>query len=375
MIESSESNVGAGPVLRVSWREPLLGALGYFTFNDYELTDRTRFQVNVANQNLLVHGADVQLPGVAGTDLGINRYYNSRGDTTTRRAGAPGIGWHLDVGQDVRFSMTGGMRHGYFEGPSGYQVVFPFNASTGLFEQPAGLNASVVHNAPGTNTHDYTVTFHDSGLKYHFAGREALTSIEDTSGNRITMHYTGTRVTSITDTKGGVTTLAYGSNNRVATITDPFGRTATYGYDSLQNLTSVTDQAGATTTYSYDADHNLTAITDPNGNTTRFAYSTDDHLRTISWADSTPANPVTTTYAEPWGWHRGSGTRTVAGHLGPVGARVRRQGADREVLPPVLRGGPELRVRGVQLGHVLHPERWRDGDPGLRRVQRAIHHR
>lgn len=63
---SSVGEVANRPYLSVSWRDSLLGNLGYYTMNTTSLTDRSQMSVNVANGNLLLSNADVQLAGSPG---------------------------------------------------------------------------------------------------------------------------------------------------------------------------------------------------------------------------------------------------------------------------------------------------------------------
>lgn len=298
LLTSSEEGVNE-PYLLVSWREPLLGNLGYYTLNSTQLTDRTQAHVNVANRNVMIQAVDVQLPGVASMGLDIARYYNSREDAINPgRAGMPGTGWTTNVGSDIRFSVSGYDQSGYFEGPSGYRITFPYNQSTQEYEKPAGLNATVTNNNTDPSVFDYTVEMHDTGMKYHFVDGPPVSSIEDQSGNEITMNYaSGEQLNSITDTHGEDTTFAYNNDGFVTSITDPDNRKVTYTYTG-RDLTSATDQAGETTTYAYDSEHNMTSLTDPRGGITQFAYNSDDRLATIEWADSTSANPAVTTYTD-----------------------------------------------------------------------------
>lgn len=294
---SSEGLSTNRPYLFVSWREPLLGNLGYYTLNTEQLTDRTQMHVNVATGNLMIQAADVQVPGVADMGLSIGRWYNSREDTT--HAGIPGSGWALDTGSDIRFSVPGAGQSGFFEGPSGYRIIFPANsAADGGFDKPVGLNATATALSSGPS--DYKVEMHATGMSYYFMNGPALDYVEDKRGNRISLTYgAGERVSSITDTKGGVTTFTYGSNNRVATITDPFNRVASYTYNGL-TLASTTDFAGKSTQYTYDNNQNLSSLTDPRGNTTSFTYDSADRLTRIDWADGGH-----TTYTHPSGGNVG----------------------------------------------------------------------
>jgi RHS repeat-associated protein len=294
LLDTTEvADAAKRPYLRVSWRDSLLGNLGYYTMNTATLTDRAQMSVNVANGNLHLSNTDVSLPGVAGTGLNVSRYYNSREDAITpARAGQTGTGWTLDVGPDVRLSINGYDNAAYFEGPTGYRVVFPYDRVAQEWSKPAGLNATL---EKPTNDDDYVLTMVETGMRYHFNDGPALDVIEDQRGNTITMGYTGSRLTSITDTLSGTTTLAHNADGFVTSITDPDGRKVSYTYAG-RNLATVTDQTGATTSYAYDANANLTSITDPNGGTTRYVYNADDELVSVTWADSTTASPKVTTY-------------------------------------------------------------------------------
>lgn len=296
VIDSSNAaDAAVRPHLVVSWRDSLLGQLGYYTMDTQELTDRSQMSVNVANGNLLVQHVDVALSGNAGLGLNVGRYYNSREDTINpKRAGQTGAGWTLDVGSDVRLSMTSGADgSAYFEGPSGYRVVFK-KIGTNKWERPPGLNAELLK---AFNGHDYTVHMVDTGMYYHFDGGAALDMIEDQRGNKITMNYAsnGETLQSITDTRGGRTTFGYNASGLVSTIADPFGRTTTFAY-SGDSLVSSTDSTGKVTRYQYDANRNMSAFIDPRGGTTRYGYNAEDELTSITWADSTSTSPKVTTY-------------------------------------------------------------------------------
>lgn len=291
-LDTSEySDPARRPQLVVSWRESMLGSLGYYTMNSQQLTDRTQMSVNVSNGNLFVQGADMSLAGVAGMGLSVNRFYNSREDAVNpARAGQTGTGWTMDVGTDVRLSVNGYDEEAFFEGPSGYRITFPYDRVDQEYGKPVGLNAELTEDGG-----DYTVHLVDSGMKYHFNDGAELDVIEDQRGNTITMNYSSGRLSSITDTLGASTTFAHNGDGFVTSITDPDGRSVTYGYTG-RDLTSVTDQAGAITRYYYNADHNLTSITDPRGGVTRYVYNADDELTSVRWADSTTASPKVTTY-------------------------------------------------------------------------------
>ena len=275
------------PYLKVTWRQKDLGVQPWYTLNSDQLTDRLRQQVNVANGNLVLEGADVNLPGVAGMNMTVGRYYNSRDDGTD----VFGQGWSSTIGQSIRLVVESVDKSAVFEGPSGFKVNFTYDAATGTWKAPAGLNATLTKSGS-----TYTLRMNDSGLRYTFTDGSALDEVEDKNGNTITYGYTSGRVTSITDSHGDKTTVDWNAAGYISTITDPRGRTATYGYSGF-NLTSSTDQDGKTTSYGYDSANNLTSVTDPRGKVTAYTYDATDRLATITWADSTTAKPAVTRYA------------------------------------------------------------------------------
>lgn len=191
----------------------------------------------------------------------------------------------------MRLSVNGFDNAAYFEGPTGYRMIFPYDHVAGKYAKPVGLNATL----DKTPTGDYVVTMVETGMRYHFNDDATLDVIEDQRGNTISMGYTGDRLTSITDTLGGVTTLTHNTDGFITSITDPDARKITYAYTG-RNLTRVTDQTGAITRYGYDANANVISVTDPRGGITRYGYNSADELVTITWADSTTASPKVTTY-------------------------------------------------------------------------------
>ncbi|ANS79605.1 putative large secreted protein [Serinicoccus hydrothermalis] len=166
-LDTSEfSDPARRPQLVVSWRESMLGSLGYYTMSTQQLTDRTQMSVNLSNGNLFVQGADVSLAGVAGMGLSVNRFYNSREDAVNpARAGQTGTGWTLDVGSDIRLSVNGYDEEAFFEGPSGYRITFPYNRADQEYGKPVGLNAELTRSG-----NDYTVHLVDSVNRPGFGG-------------------------------------------------------------------------------------------------------------------------------------------------------------------------------------------------------------
>jgi RHS repeat-associated protein len=100
-----------------------------------------------------------------------------------------------------------------------------------------------------------------SGTSYTISAGGALQSIQDRSGNGLTITANG-----ITSTTGLNVPFVRDSSNRITQITDPQGNIYSYGYDEDGNLATVTYPNTTQTTYTYDANHLYTSGTDARGN-------------------------------------------------------------------------------------------------------------
>jgi RHS repeat-associated protein len=108
-----------------------------------------------------------------------------------------------------------------------------------------------------------------AGTSYTISAAGALQSIQDHSGNGLTITPNG-----ITSTSGLSVPFVRDSANRITQITDPQGNTYQYGYDAEGNLATVTypttpqsttcpsTPTPNTSTYTYDANHRYTGGTD-----------------------------------------------------------------------------------------------------------------
>lgn len=175
-------------------------------------------------------------------------------------------------------------------------LVFTAGAN-GSFAAPAGLDATMVHDASAGT---YTMTMDRTQVSYVFSasslglqeikGRNpgaevdysggyvaddrgrSVNGVQSTSGSTQTMTWTDSGLgrtwvetgpaggivdTSITDANGARTTEAFDSNGQLTSITTPTGREIAIGYDNnnrVASITQVTDTAngtGPTTTLSY----------------------------------------------------------------------------------------------------------------------------
>ncbi|GAB7051442.1 RHS repeat-associated core domain-containing protein [Catenuloplanes indicus] len=237
-----------------------------FSFQDHDLADRLQLRVNVANGNLLLKNTDLKIHGT-GTDLIVDRYYNSRSTATSTL----GKGWVLGTGQDVKltFSKTDHATADVtLHAPTGFTARF-INSASNSWRTPSSLDAKLTRN---TGTGEFRLKFDKSEGSFSFADSTGrLLRSVDKNDNTITFGYdTAGNVTTMTDTQDRVVTLAY-ANGRLVTVTDPSGRRTSYGYDSAQNLQTVTDAAGGITRFDYTGDR-LTRITTPGGRVTDLGY-------------------------------------------------------------------------------------------------------
>jgi RHS repeat-associated protein len=144
--------------------------------------------------------------------------------------------------------------------PSSYQMQFR-NGSSWIFSLPDGSKGS--------------------------ARKIFLTSVVDSAGNAVTLHYDSSlRITNITDAIGQSTVLSYTNATfpyAITSVSDPFGRTAYFQYNSGGLLSQITDVLGLNSQYTYGAADFITALTTPYG-TTSFSTGTADFG---SWLQAT----------------------------------------------------------------------------------------
>lgn len=264
--------------------DPLIvsGERGFFTYRDWQLSDRLKLRVNAASGDLLAEMSDLSVPGVV-ADTTLGRTYNSLAlaPGSGSSSGAAGPGWQASVGADVRVAQRrDGSATVYL--PSGYAALFAVNGSGG-FTGPAGIKATL--SRPNGN---WRYTDHRSGAVWDFDSSGRLTTMKDRSSNATTVRRDGSgNVSSVDGSRGGPDPAAGISarrilvNDAIAPSTGALrnykqlpnpgsplaARTVTFGYTG-SDLTAVTDGGGKTTTFGYDTSHRLTSITTPaDGNT------------------------------------------------------------------------------------------------------------
>jgi len=113
-----------------------------------------------------------------------------------------------------------------------------------------------------------------NGTSYTISASGALQSIQDRSGNGITITAKG-----ITSTTGLNVPFVRDAQNRITQITDPQGNVYLYGYDDNGNLSTVTyPNTAQASTYTYDTNHLYLTGTDARTNplpVTAYYTSTD----------------------------------------------------------------------------------------------------
>lgn len=270
------------PDIRVYW-EPRMGSYPGGYYDTQQLTDRTTAGVNVATGGFMLESQDVHLPGVAGLDLGLERYYNnqSNGDEDSL-----GYNWTMSMGADTFLVIPSDDENviDYFDG-TGDSEMFYMDPVSGQWISPPGSDVSVSLNG-AYSTYDassISLFFRHSGITETFemtadASNKPgyLESVKDRFGNTISYSYNwsaGGQLSSIQDTYGDTTTVTWGTNGFIHTITDPAGRTYTYNQNSSGQLVSYVDPDGNTTSYSYDPSYGqLDRILTGAGNVTTVSY-------------------------------------------------------------------------------------------------------
>lgn len=297
-VSTGSSDQNKWPKLDVTYTEPVVpaaesaGDREFFTYVTEQLTDRLTAKVNVGNGNLLVSAGDLSVPGIAGLDLNLTRYYNSSMDTSTSGGDLSklGPGWSHNLGASVRLEFPNAdTNRVLFYGPSGYRVRFE--------KSGAGTGANYIRYAPGLAA---TMRFDDASQRYKLTWRNKqeylfktngqLDAIRDKQGNQLTMSYNTTgalagTLAEVDDTRGRSAFFTYDANNMLSkveirangstliryaydyyTATSPVRLKSTwvdYVAPSLLPTSGDSVNIGAKTTYDYDTNGRLKSIEDP----------------------------------------------------------------------------------------------------------------
>ncbi|MGI8984753.1 MAG: RHS repeat domain-containing protein [Acidimicrobiales bacterium] len=271
------------------------GAMGYYSFDSYGLTDTLSAQVNVGTGNLMISGADASVATVGGAK-GIGRTYNTASLNPGYAAPASpvlGPGWRFSESPD----------HGLVANANGSVTYVTTSGATPTFTgsplvAPAGFDAALVREVDGT----FTMTFPASADVLRFRADGLLTSETDRNGNVLAVNYPagGGHPTTITGNAGVASartlTVDYGGPaGKIASLTrtaDGVTASVGYAYDAAGRLETVTDSEGGLTTFVYDAANRITMITDAADHVTRFGYDAAGRVATVT-REVSGANAVT----------------------------------------------------------------------------------
>jgi RHS repeat-associated protein len=253
-----------------------------FSFQEQKLTDKLELKANVANGNLLLKATDLQVRGT-GTDLALERYYNSRSTVVS----SLGKGWSLGTAQDVELSYSKSDHATAditYRAPTGFTARF-VNDGTNKWRTPPAINAKLTRN---TSTDELRLKFDKSEGSFYFADSTGrLLRSVDKNDNKLTFGYDADgHVTTITDTQKRVVRLAYAAN-RLTTVTDSTSRQVRFTYNPAQNLETVTDLAGGVTRYDYTGDR-LSKITTAEGRVVNLGYEPDTSRMLDFYEQSNP---------------------------------------------------------------------------------------
>lgn len=287
----SATVAGAGP-----GSAEALGERGWYSYEDFGLTDRLQAKVNVSSGNLLLAATDLTLAGT-GIDLGIGHHYNSR----SIQDNPAGRGWTLSTASGVFLEHRTSDGAKLFHAPTGAVIVF-LSDGAGGFRAPSDYDAKLVASGSG---HKLTMTGDKSEWEFDPAGRavaqKAANNNASVNRNRISFTYNPTsgQLDTVTDSRGRQVSFTYQAG-RIKTMNDVAnGRSFVYDYDpSGRLLTKITSppklagESAVVTEFGYDAADNLNRITDPEGRVTTIAYTTDDKVRSVTRAG--PQAPTTT---------------------------------------------------------------------------------
>jgi RHS repeat-associated protein len=263
------------PTLSVTYT-PQMGLSGRYQMTQHRLNDRSELYVNDRSGDAVIKASDLSIHGV-GLDLNVDRFYNSYNTAT----GSFGVGWDMSVGPDVQLvRRTPDSMWMDYQAPSG--AIYGTFVRQGTasnpsdnFDEPTvgGIDADLHYDSDSSDAHyqNYSLTFHGNGEKYWFGGlgctscNLVMLADVDRNGNEIDYHYNSSNrhLTSITDTEGRSLTVHYNTAGFIDKLTDNTGRTWQYGYTG-NDLTSYIDPTNKETDYSY-TNGQVTTITDPAG--------------------------------------------------------------------------------------------------------------
>ncbi|GAB3617344.1 RHS repeat-associated core domain-containing protein [Okibacterium endophyticum] len=327
---------------------PGLGSMPYFSFEEFDLGDRSTARVNIANGNLLVESSDIAIAG-PGVGIDLGRVYNGLSSLD----GALGGGWDFSV-PDLTATFNN-QTTATFTTANGFKVEFAKNSS-GVWESAPGSNLTLTED----QNQKLVVTSNQTGEKYtfgNFGHRATYTDrngvgidydgntwgdfegMVDAAGRAVNITtYFGAR-TGLADSAGRTVAYSWDNENRLETVVGADGNlTTTYTYDSEGRLASISSSFSGgsqpqdlVTEFTYDAQHRVTevreglsgstdrivtgfayssaqtVVTDPNGNDSTFEFDNEgrvvktidplDRERSQTWTSNSDVQTTTDAFA------------------------------------------------------------------------------
>jgi YD repeat-containing protein len=302
------------PGLTLEWVQRGVGNATNYTQLPMQLSSTQSLDVNPASGNLSIHSTDLQIPS-KGLAFESTRTWNSL------RNEDPDYGYGWVDGNAVYVEVLAGGNVAYTDG-SGHTSPFIKEGSE-KFRTPSGIEATMCEAksaSPCPTTLPSGVTYQliysKTGERVNFGHKEVyepfvyyyVVSVEDSSGDKQTAHYTGSLEypTSWTDTEGteiaytesaskGYTKITDVGNSHSTSYTEPVGE------DGLPHLTEYFNENKEKTTYRYGGEsylegNLLTEITEPSGNVTKLTYNSDYQITKIERIPSGQKTGSSTTY-------------------------------------------------------------------------------
>lgn len=247
------------------------GVLPFYTFQDFQVSDRAQIRVNVANGNMFFAATDISIAG-PGQALQLDRYYNSfTGSLTT--SGAFALGWGSSLAPyDVGMYISGSTASIYL--PGGASASFVKSGTT--WTAPAGLNATLTEDAASTLAR-YVFSYNRTGERMAFDTSGYLRSHTDRNGVGIQIDANGYLQAATHNASGRNLQFRYGTGELIDQVTDSSGRTMSYDHDGSGYLASSPD--GMTYTYQ---DHGLLNSVALGGVTYQIAYDGSKRATSIT---------------------------------------------------------------------------------------------
>ncbi|HJW93075.1 MAG TPA: RHS repeat-associated core domain-containing protein [Thermoanaerobaculia bacterium] len=215
--------------------------------------------------------------------------------------GPLGWGWAHAYGVVLSESTDGSLA--FFDTASGrsgyYRPVAP-----GRYESAPGDDSRLTRDPDGT----FNLRMPD-GFLWHFQNDLRPAFLQDARGKRVTLSYTGGRLSAAIDGSGQRLDLTYDERDRIVLVADSAGRNVAYTYDAAGNLERFRDAAGQLTRYQYDDRHRLMQVLFPDGRVQTFEYGDYGRLSRMT------GERGATTYSYDAG-NDNFGDRTIADGMG-----------------------------------------------------------